>query len=76
MPKRILPDDVPEVGYVYISLGLDANGGPATAWDYDGISIEAAIGHLIALSDVLRDQNREDWEPLEVEESHDEDADD
>lgn len=65
MPKRILPDDVPEVGFVYISLGLDAEGGPAVAWDYDGVSIEAAIGHLIALSDILRDQNREDWEPLE-----------
>lgn len=59
--KRILPDDVPEVGYIYISLGLDAEGGTTVAWDYDGIPIGHAIGELIALSDVLRDENRDAW---------------
>ena len=68
MPNRILPADVPEIGYVYISLGLDAEGGTTVAWDYQGISIGHAIGELIALSDVLRDENREAWDEIPTEE--------
>jgi hypothetical protein len=68
MPKRILPDDVPEFGYIYISLGLDAEGGTTVAWDYQGLSIGHAIGELITLSDVLRDENREAWDEIPDEE--------
>lgn len=67
-PKRILSDNVPEVGYVYISLGLDAEGGPATAIDYDGISITHAIGELIGAADVLRAENRTAWSEFTDEE--------
>lgn len=66
--KRLLPDDVPEIGYIYISLGLDAEGGTTVAWDYQGIPIGHAIGELIALSDVLRDEIRGAWDDTPNEE--------
>lgn len=61
MPDRILPDEVPEIGYIYISLGLDAEGGITVGYDHDGMTDETAIGYLIAYSDVLRRENEISW---------------
>lgn len=61
MPKRVLPKNVPEIGYIYISLGLDPDGGTSVGQTYEGMTIEAAIGYLIAYSDVLRRDNEASW---------------
>lgn len=66
--RPILPDDVLESGYVYISVGLDPRGEIVTDVAYDGMSIAQAIGELVSASDVLRDENRTAWLEITEEE--------
>lgn len=62
MPDKYtaLPDHVPEMGYVLISVGMDEDG-EGMAYEVEGISPEAAVGYLTVLTDLLRDQMRFQW---------------
>lgn len=75
MPKRPLPPDVPEIGYIIIQLGLREDG-PVAAYDYSGIEPEAAIGYLTTFSDMIRDDLRMGWRWVEVSPEDDEDEED
>lgn len=78
MPKRPLPPEVPEIGYVIIQIGLREDGVVA-AYDYSGIEPEAVIGYLTAFSDMVRDDLRAGWTAVEFipdEEDEDEETDD
>lgn len=71
MPKRPLPPDVPEIGYVIIQLGL-TDGGIISSFDFDGMEAEAALGYLISFADMIRDDLRDQWNPVEQLEDDDE----
>jgi hypothetical protein len=54
MPDNPLPDDIPEIGYIVIQLGLDETG-IVPAYDYDGVTPEAAVGYLTTFADMIRE---------------------
>jgi hypothetical protein len=75
MPGHALPDDIPEVGYITIQLGLDKDG-IVPGYDYDGITPEMAIGYLTAFADMLREDLRT-WHVINIiddDEDDDEDS--
>lgn len=41
---------------------LDEDGEHKTAYDIDGMSIEAALGYLVAVSDRIREEKKFDWD--------------
>lgn len=55
-----LPDNVTEVGNIHISVVL-AEDGPHTAFSFDGVSPEAAIGHLTVVIDRFRAMAADGW---------------
>jgi hypothetical protein len=57
-----LPDNVPEVASIRISIGL-AEDGQGTGWSVDGMSDEAAIGYLTSITDLLRAKVAHAWRP-------------
>lgn len=70
--RSALPDDIPETGFILVSVGLD-EGGIAMAYRYDGLSPEAAIGYLTTVTDLMRDEVRFAWHAARLEELDDED---
>ncbi len=77
MPQKhtALPDHVPELGYVLISVGMDTDG-EALGYEVEGISPEAALGYLTALSDLIRDEIRFGWYQSPVGDEEDEEDED
>lgn len=73
--RSALPDEVPETGYVLISVGID-EGGIAMAYNYDGLTPEAAIGYLTSVTDLIRDDIRFAWQAARMEAFDDEDDED
>lgn len=56
-----LPDDVVEVGSVHIAVGMGEDG-TGCAYEYDGLSPEAAIGYVTTVLDQLREEVRGRWD--------------
>lgn len=59
-PLDELPDDVTALGTITVTLYMNDVG---TSFGYllDGMSREAALGYLIAVSDRIRDDIKYDW---------------
>lgn len=58
-----LPDNVAEVASVHISVGMGEDG-TGCAYEYDGLSPEAAIGYLTTVVDQLRQEVRDRWDSV------------
>lgn len=55
-----LPDSLTEIGSIHISLVMGSEG-LGTTYEYEGVSIEAAIGHTMVVLDRLRDEASSQW---------------
>lgn len=73
--RSALPDNIPETGFILISVGLD-EGGIAMSYRYDGLSPESAIGYLTTVTDLMRDEVRFAWHAAMVEDFEDDEDDD
>lgn len=73
--RSALPDDIPETGYIIISVGVDADG-VAMAYSYEGLAPESAIGYLVSVTDLMRDEVRFAWQAARMEAFDEDDEDD
>ncbi len=65
-----LPDDIPEVASIRISVGLEESG-TGTGYAVEGMSSEAAIGYLTTIADKLRAQVANSWEDAQSDKEFD-----
>ena len=62
MPLHGLPNGAIVVGNIEIALYLSDEGDVRTAYGFDGVSEEAAVGHLTVVLDRIREERLLSWD--------------
>lgn len=63
-PKNPLPDNVPELASILISVGMDERG-VGTGYTIDGMSDEEALGRLISIQEAIKAKLAHKWDDFD-----------